>query len=85
MGLSFCFPHQNHVVVQVPGGGGATRLSSRDRGVPPALSKSDPVAITLMAQKTPYSSFEINTEFNLLVYGVIITNLHHVLMVFIVI
>ena len=34
------------------------------RGVPPALSKPDPVTICLMAQKTPCPNFEIHTEFN---------------------
>ena len=52
------------------------------RGVPPALSKPDPVAIYLMAQKTPCPNFEINTKLNCLVYGVITTNLLRVLMVF---
>ena len=35
-----------------------------------------------MAQNTPCSNFEINTEFDLLLKGVFTTNLLHVLMVF---
>ena len=50
------------------GGGGFLALEM-GRGVPPACSKPDPVAIRLMAQKTPCSNFEINTEFDLFVYG----------------
>ena len=34
------------------------------RGVRPAWSKSDPVAIRLMAQKTPCPNFEITTEYD---------------------
>ena len=52
---------------QSAGGGGGTRLRKIGRGVPSACSKPDPVAIRLMAKKTPCSNFEINTEFNLLV------------------
>ena len=33
------------------------------RDVPPACSKGVPVAIRLMAKKTPCPNFEINTEF----------------------
>ena len=51
-------------------------------GVPPELTKPDRVTICLMAQKTPCPNFRINTEFNWLVYGVITTNLLHVLTVF---
>ena len=54
------------------------------RGVPPALSKPDPVVICLMAQKTTCLNLKKKHwyEFNWLVYGVIITNLFRVLMVF---
>ena len=52
------------------------------RDVPPAWSKPIPVAIRLIAQKTPCPNFEFNSKFNWLVYGVITTNLPHVLMVF---
>ena len=48
-------------------------------GVPPACSKPDSVAIRLMAKKPPCPNFEINTEFNWLVYGAITTNMLHVL------
>ena len=41
-----------------------TPLQMGRAGVPPALCKPDPVAICLMAQKTPCSNFEICTEFN---------------------
>ena len=43
------------------------------RGVALACSKPDPVAIRLTAKKTPWPNFEVNTEFNWLVYGVITT------------
>ena len=50
------------------------------RDVPPACSKPDPVAIRLMAKKTPCPDFaNINTEFDWLVYGAISTNILHVL------
>ena len=52
------------------------------RGVPPAWTKPDPVAIRIIAQKTPCPNFEFNTEFNRLVYGVITNSLLYVLMVF---
>ena len=52
------------------------------RGVPPAWTKPDPVAIRLIAQKTPCPNFEFNTEFNRLVNGVITNSLLYVLMVF---
>ena len=41
------------------------------RGVPPALSKPDPIAIFLMDQNrhTPCPNFEIYTEFKLPVIG----------------
>ena len=42
-------------------GGGGLEMGG---GVLPALSKPDPVAIYLMAQKTPCTYFEVNTEFN---------------------
>ena len=34
------------------------------------MGRSDTVAICLMAQKAPCPNFEINTDFNYLVYGV---------------
>ena len=48
------------------------------RGVPPACSKLDPVPIRLAAKKTSCPNLEINTEFNLSAYGVIITSIFHV-------
>ena len=48
-------------------------------GLPPACLKPDPVAIRLTAKKTICLNFEINTKFNLLTYGVITTNILHVL------
>ena len=39
------------------------------RGVPPACSKPDPVAIRLAAKKTPCPNLEINTEFNRSAYN----------------
>ena len=55
------------------------KLLVAGRGVPPTCSKPDPVAIRLMAKKTLCPNFEINTEFNRLVYAVITTNILHVL------
>ena len=60
---------------------GGTRVLEIGWGVPLALSKPGPVAISLMAQNTPCPNFEKNTEFNSFVYGVIATNLRHVLMI----
>ena len=45
------------------GGGGGVLALEMGRGVPPALSKPDPVAICLMAQKTPCPNFGINIFF----------------------
>ena len=48
------------------GGGGGVMVLALEMGrvVPPAWSKLDPVAIRLIAQKTPCPNFEFNTEFN---------------------
>ena len=46
------------------GGGGLVFALEMGMGVPTACSKPDPVAIRLMAKKTPCPNFEINTEFN---------------------
>ena len=54
--------NQNRAVI-IRGGGGVLALEM-GRGVPPACSKPDPVAIRLTAKKTPCPNFEINTEFN---------------------
>ena len=53
--------------------------TSEGRGVPLACSKPDPVAIRLMANKTPCPNFEIKTEFYWLAYSVITTNVLNVL------
>ena len=49
------------------GGGGLVFALEMGMGVPTASSKPDPVAIRLMAKKTPCPNFEINTGFNWLI------------------
>ena len=74
--------HGREISVYSRLGGGGVLALEMGRGVPPVWSKPDPVAIHLIAQKTPCPNFEFNTEFNWVVYGVITNILLHVLMVF---
>ena len=56
-----------------PGGGGGVGWEG---WLALEMGRGDPVAIRLMAKKTPCPNFEIYTEFNWLVYGAITTNIY---------
>ena len=60
-------------------GGGEVLALEMGRGVTPACLKPGPVAIRLTGEKIACPNFENNTEFNRLAYGVITTNILHVL------
>ena len=64
------------------GGGWGVLALEMGRGVPLRCLKPDPVPIRIMATKTPYPNFEINTEFNWLFYCVISTNILNILLSF---
>ena len=70
-----------YATVRLPPEGGVLALEM-GKGVLPALPQPDPVAIYLMAQKTPCPSFEINTELTYLFFWCNNSNWLRVLMVF---